>query len=67
MDLLRGHIDLSNIRMMGRWHSDTIMHYFHVKAQPILGNYAAQMFNKETYISLSHETVPFTDTYDDGL
>jgi hypothetical protein len=34
-------------------------------AQPILGNYAARMFNKGTYICLPDETVPVIDVYDD--
>jgi hypothetical protein len=45
MALIRGRVDLSNIRRMGRWHSDAMMQYLHVQSQPILGNYVARMFN----------------------
>jgi hypothetical protein len=67
MALLHGKVDLSNIRMMGRWHSDAMMRYLHVQAQPILGKYAARMFNKGTYSFLPDETVPIIDVYDDDL
>jgi hypothetical protein len=67
MALLHGRVDLSNIRMMGRWHSDAMMRYLHVQAQPILGNYAARMFNEGTYSFLPDETVPIIDTYGDDL
>jgi hypothetical protein len=48
MSLLHGRANLNNIPMMGRWHSDAMMRYLHVQAQPILGNYAARMFNEGT-------------------
>jgi hypothetical protein len=58
MVLLHGRVDLSNIRMMGRWHSDAMLRYFHVQAQPILGNYAARMFNEGNNSFLPDETRP---------
>jgi hypothetical protein len=65
--LLHGKVDLSNIRMMGRWHSDAMMCYLHVQAQPIIGKYAARMFNEGTYSFLPDKTVPIVDVYDDDL
>jgi hypothetical protein len=62
MSILHGRVDLSNIRMMGRWHTDVMMRYLHVQAQPILGNYATRMFNKGTYSFLPDETVPLIYT-----
>jgi hypothetical protein len=67
MALLRGRVDLNNIRMMGRWNSDAMMRYLHVQAQPILGNYANCMFNQGTYSFLPDETVPIIDVYDDDF
>jgi hypothetical protein len=67
MALLHGRVDLSNIQMMGRWHSDAMMHYLHVQAQPILCNYAARMFNEGNYSFLPDETVPIIDNYDDDI
>jgi hypothetical protein len=67
MALLHGKVDLSNIRMMGWWHSDAMMRYLHVQAQPILGNYDARMFKEGTYSFLTDETVPNIDVYDDDI
>jgi hypothetical protein len=67
MVLLHGKVDLSNIRMMGRRHSDAMMRYLHVQAQPILSNYAARMFKEGTYSFLPDETVPIINVYDNDL
>jgi hypothetical protein len=67
MALLHGKVDLSNIRMMGRWHSDALIRYLHVHAHPILGNYVARVFNEGTYSFLPDETVPIIYVYDDDL
>jgi hypothetical protein len=65
MALLHGCIDMNNIRMMGRWNSDVMMRYLHVQAQPVMGDYAAHMFNQGTYSFLPDETVPIINVYDD--
>jgi hypothetical protein len=65
MAMLFGKIDINSIRMMGRWHSDAMMRYLHVQAQPIIGNYAAKMFQEGTYTFQPDETVPIIDVYDD--
>jgi hypothetical protein len=67
MALLHGKVDLSNIRMMGRWHSDAMMCYLHFEAQPMLGNYSALIFNEGTYSFLLDKTVPIIDVYDNDL
>jgi site-specific recombinase XerD len=67
MALLHGRVDLSNIRMMGRWNINAMVRYLHVQTQPILGNYAVQIFNEGNYSFLPDETVPIIDTYDDDL
>jgi hypothetical protein len=67
MALLHGRVDLSNIQMMGWWNSDTMMRYLHVQAQPILGNYAAHMFNEGNYSFLLDETIPIINVYDGDI
>jgi hypothetical protein len=67
MALLHLKVDLGNIWIMGRWHSDTIMRYLHVQGQPILGNYAACVFNEGNYSFLPDKTVPIIDVYDDDI
>jgi hypothetical protein len=66
MAMMCSKIDMNNIHMMGRWHSDTMMRYLHVQAQPIIERYAAKMFNNSTYTFQSDETVPIIDNYADA-
>jgi hypothetical protein len=65
MAMLFGETDINSIRMMGRWHSNAMMRYLHVQAQPIIVNYTAKMFNEGTYTFQADETVPIIDVYDD--
>jgi hypothetical protein len=44
-----------------------MMRYLHVQAHPILGKYAARMFNEGTYSFLLDESVPIIDVYNDDL
>jgi hypothetical protein len=63
--MLCGKIDFDSIQMMGRWHSDAMMRYLHIQAQPIINKYAAKMYNRGTYTFLPDETVPIIDNYGD--
>jgi hypothetical protein len=63
MAMMCSKIDLNNIHMMGRWHSDAMIRYLHVQAQPIIERYAAKMFNNGTYTFQPDETVPIIDNY----
>jgi hypothetical protein len=65
MAMLFGKIDINSIHTMSRWHSDAMMRYLHVQAQPIIGNYAAKMFNEGTYTFQPDETAPIIEVYDD--
>jgi hypothetical protein len=38
MTLLCAEADTDIIRLLGRWHSDEMLHYLHVKAYPLLCN-----------------------------
>jgi hypothetical protein len=58
MALLCGKIDHDTIKLLGRWHSDAMMRYLHVQAEPIMRNFAKTMFNNGTYTFLPDETVP---------
>jgi hypothetical protein len=63
MAMMYSKIDMNNIRMMGRCHSDAMMRYLHLQAQPIIERYAAKMFNNGTYTFQPNETVPIIDNY----
>jgi hypothetical protein len=40
MAMFFGKININNIRLMGRWHSNAMMRYLHIQAQPIVGRFA---------------------------
>jgi hypothetical protein len=61
MAMFAGDIDMNNIRLMGRWNSDAMMRYLHGQAQPIVGKFAAQMFNDGAFTFQPDETVPSID------
>jgi hypothetical protein len=65
MALMYGHIDMTNIHVMGGWHSNAMMWYLHIQASPILNKYAAAMFNDGNYSFLPDETVAIINVYDD--
>jgi hypothetical protein len=57
MALLCGKVDFDLIRIIGRWHSDAMIRYLHMQAQPGMQNFAATMFNNGTYEFLPDEMV----------
>ena len=61
MALLCGNVDFDLIQMLGRWHSDAMIRYLHLQAQPVSQKLAAKMFNHGTYNFLPTETVPIAD------
>ena len=61
MALLCGNVDFDLIQMLGRWHSDAMIRYLHLQAQPVSQQLAAKMFNHGTYNFLPTETVPIAD------
>lgn len=58
MALMCANIDCNVIQMLGRWHSDSMIRYLHVQAQPIINRLSARMFNDGHYTFLPTETVP---------
>jgi hypothetical protein len=65
MAMFAGDIDMNNICLMGRWNSDAMMRYLHGQAQPIVGQFAARMFNDGAFTFQPDETVPTIDNYAD--
>jgi hypothetical protein len=61
MALLNGNIDHNAIRMLGRWHSDSMIRYLHLQSRAIMGQFPSTMFNHGTYDFLPEETVPLND------
>jgi hypothetical protein len=66
MAMMCSKINMKHIHMMDRWHSDAMMWYLHVQAQPVIERYAAKMFNNGTYTFQPNETVPIIDSYADA-
>lgn len=58
MALLCGEIDANTIRLLGRWHSDAMMRYLHLQAQPVMRHFASTMFNHGTYSFNPNDLVP---------
>jgi hypothetical protein len=64
MALLCGKVDFDIIKMLGRWHSDVMIRYLHIQAQPVIQQLAVKMFNKGRYSFLPTDTVPLRDDTD---
>jgi hypothetical protein len=62
MAMFFGKIDVNNIHLMGRWHSDAMMQYRHGQDQPIVGRFAEVMYNNGAYTFQPEETVPILDS-----
>jgi site-specific recombinase XerD len=58
MALLCHKVDMNLIQMLGLWHSDAMIRYFHMQAQPIVQHFAAKKYNNRNYSFLPDETVP---------
>lgn len=58
MALLCAEVDCNVIQMLGRWHSDLMIRYLHVQAQPIVNHLSACMFNNGRYTFLPTATMP---------
>jgi hypothetical protein len=53
MALLCGKVDMNLIQILGRWHSDAMIRYLHMRARPIVQHFAAKMYNNGNYSFLS--------------
>jgi hypothetical protein len=67
MALICGKVDFDLIQILGRWHSDAMIWYLHMQAQPVMQNFTSTMFNIGTYKFLPDEMVPVNDFDHDEL
>jgi hypothetical protein len=58
MALLCAHVDSGTIRLLGRWHSDEMLRYLTVQAQPIMRDFATRMLQGGQYTLLPNAQVP---------
>lgn len=49
MALLCANVDTDIIRLLGRWHSDAMMRYLHLQAQPVMQGFASKMLSASDY------------------
>ena len=61
MALLCGNIDFDIIKLLGWWHSNAMIRYLHVQAQPITQRLASTMLDHGAYAFDPTFTVPTTD------
>jgi hypothetical protein len=65
MAMFAGDMDMNNSRLVGLWNSVAMMWYLQGQAQPIVGNFAARMFDDGAFTFKPDETVPIIDNYAD--
>jgi hypothetical protein len=58
MALLCANVDSDMIRLLGRWHSDVMLRYLHIQAQPIMKQYASKMLTGGNYVLQPGQDVP---------
>jgi hypothetical protein len=61
MALLCGKVDMNLIQILGWWHSDAMIRYLYMQAQPIVQHFAEKMYNNGNYSFLPNETAPLLD------
>ena len=59
MALLCAQVDTDIIRPLGRWHSDEMLCYLHLLAEPVMHNFASRMLNHGNFVlHPNHDEVP---------
>ena len=58
MALLIGKYDASTIKLLARWHSDSMMRYLHAQSLPVFEQLAAKMFNYGVSTFLPLDWIP---------
>ena len=58
MVLLCAKVDDNIIRLLGLWHSDTMLHYLHLQAQPLMRDFARKMLYGGEYSLIPGPTPP---------
>jgi hypothetical protein len=67
MAMLYCQVNFDLIRILGRWHSNAMIWYLHIQAQPVMQKFASTMFNNGTYKFLPDEMVPVNNFDHDEL
>jgi hypothetical protein len=58
MALLCGGVDTDIIRLIGRWHSDEMLRYLHVQAEPVMRRHSTLMLSGGEYTLHPNREVP---------
>jgi hypothetical protein len=58
MALLCTHVDSNTIRLLGCWHSDEMLRYLTMQAQPIMRDFTSRMLQGGKYTLLPNAQVP---------
>jgi hypothetical protein len=58
MALLCAQVDSNVIRLLGRWHSDEMLRYLHVQAEPVMRDFSRRMLLGGSFTLLPNQAVP---------
>jgi hypothetical protein len=61
MALLCGKVDMNLIQILGCWHSDAMIRYLKMQAQPSVQHFTKKMYTNGNYSLLPNETIPLLD------
>jgi len=56
--LLCANVDSCHISLLGRWHSDQMLRYLHLQAQPLMRDFSKQMLAGGQFTLLPNQLVP---------
>jgi hypothetical protein len=57
-DLLCANVDSCHIELLGRWHSDQMLRYLHLQAQPLMREFSKKMLAGGNFTLLPNQLVP---------
>ena len=63
MALLCSGIDTDIIPLIGRWHSDEMLRYLHLQAEPLMRGFSKRMVTNGNYSMLPGQRVPDVPCY----
>ena len=63
MALLCGRVDRDVIQLVGRWRSESIFHYLHAQALPLINNLASTILHHGSYTLLPDSDIPVQATH----
>jgi len=58
MALLCARVYTNIIQLLGHWHSNAMLRYLHVQAEPVMHDFAAKMLAHGTYVLHPNQAVP---------